>query len=131
MAALDGVDETISGAVYHRRRAGARGEIQERQLACNEYCLHRRGRSDASGCNLAQPNFAQEMAQGNVSFRIPDADVRSGDWLENTPDSALQANLAANQAQKQLLGIAGVFTILAAMTARSPALVGRHRTNRC
>ena len=62
------------------------------------------------GCTLAQPNFAQEMAQGNVSFRIPTPMFGLG-LVENTPDSALQANLAANQAQKQLLGIAGMFNL--------------------
>ena len=31
------------------------------------------GRTDALGCNLAQPNFAQELEQNNVVFRIPTA----------------------------------------------------------
>lgn len=29
------------------------------------------GRVDAPGCNLAQPNFAQQLQNGNVIFRIP------------------------------------------------------------
>lgn len=29
------------------------------------------GRTDAPGCTLAQPNFAQQQAHGNVIFRIP------------------------------------------------------------
>ena len=28
------------------------------------------GRSDARGCSLAQPNFAQQLANNNVSFQI-------------------------------------------------------------
>jgi CxxC motif-containing protein (DUF1111 family) len=68
------------------------------------------GRSDAVGCNLAQPDFAQEMARGNVSFRIPTPLFGLG-LVENTSDLALQSNLAANQAEKSLLGIRGNFNL--------------------
>ena len=34
------------------------------------------GRDDAPGCELAQPDFAKEVANRNVIFRIPDAGVR-------------------------------------------------------
>jgi CxxC motif-containing protein (DUF1111 family) len=66
------------------------------------------GRTDALGCNLAQPNFAQAQASSNLIFRIPTPMFGLG-LVENTPDAALQANLAANQAQKQVLGIRGSF----------------------
>jgi len=67
------------------------------------------GRSDApAGCNLAQPNFAAEVAANNVSFRIPTPLFGLG-LVENTPDSALAANLAANASQKAALGIGGSF----------------------
>ena len=68
------------------------------------------GRTDASGCTLAQPNFPQELANNNVIFRIPTPLFGLG-LVENTPDSTLEANLAANASQKQALGISGVLNI--------------------
>src|SRR5215467_14650241 len=64
------------------------------------------GRSDAPGCTLAQPPFAQQLANNNVIFRIPTPLFGLG-LVENTPDSTLRANLAANQAAKSALGISG------------------------
>jgi len=64
------------------------------------------GRTDAAGCTLPQPNFAQQIASRNVSFRIPTPTFGLG-LVEATPDAALQANLAANRAQKNVLGIRG------------------------
>jgi CxxC motif-containing protein (DUF1111 family) len=66
------------------------------------------GRSDASGCNLAQPNFAQAVTSNNVIYRIPTPLFGLG-LVENTPDATLEANLAANQSQKAALGIYGSF----------------------
>jgi CxxC motif-containing protein (DUF1111 family) len=65
------------------------------------------GRTDAEGCSLAQPNFARELAAHNVIFRIPTPTFGLG-LVEGTPDSTLQANLAANRAIKAQLGIGGV-----------------------
>ena len=65
-----------------------------------------RGRTDAAGCNLTQPNFAFHLANANVSFRIPTPTFGLG-LVENTPDATLQANLAANASAKASLGIAG------------------------
>jgi Di-haem oxidoreductase, putative peroxidase len=65
-----------------------------------------RGRTDAIGCDLRQPNFAQQLAAGNVIFRIPTPTFGLG-LVEATPDSTLQANLAANQQIKSQLGIGG------------------------
>jgi CxxC motif-containing protein (DUF1111 family) len=64
------------------------------------------GRVDAPGCNLAQPNFAAELARNNVIFRIPTPVFGLG-LIENVPDLALQANLAANASLKASLGIGG------------------------
>ena len=64
------------------------------------------GRSDATGCALAQTNFATQLTNNNVIFRIPTPIFGLG-LVETTPDAALQANLAANQAQKSSLGIGG------------------------
>ena len=64
------------------------------------------GRTDAAGCGLAQPHFAQQLAANNVEFRIPTPLFGLG-LVENTPDATLQANLAANGLTKALLGISG------------------------
>jgi CxxC motif-containing protein (DUF1111 family) len=64
------------------------------------------GRTDAVGCTIAQPNFAQQLADHNVIFRIPTPIFGLG-LVEDTPDAALAANLAANAAAKKLMGIAG------------------------
>jgi CxxC motif-containing protein (DUF1111 family) len=66
------------------------------------------GRSDAPGCNIAQPNFAAELARNNVVFRIPTPTFGLG-LVESTPDAALEAALAANAQQKRTLGISGRF----------------------
>jgi CxxC motif-containing protein (DUF1111 family) len=64
------------------------------------------GRSDAPGCNLAQPDFATNLANNNVIFRIPTPFFGAG-LVENVPDAKLEANLASNGAIKSLLGISG------------------------
>jgi CxxC motif-containing protein (DUF1111 family) len=49
------------------------------------------GRSDALGCNMAQPDFATELANNNVIFRIPTPLFGLG-LVEDVPDSTLIAN---------------------------------------
>jgi CxxC motif-containing protein (DUF1111 family) len=66
------------------------------------------GRSDAPGCNLKQPDFARELANNNVIFRIPTPLFGLG-LVENTPDAALQANLAATRNQRRAFHIGGTF----------------------
>ncbi len=66
------------------------------------------GRSDASGCNLAQPDFASALSDNNVIFRIPTSLFGLG-LVEATPDSALQANLASTASARATLKIGGVF----------------------
>ena len=51
-----------------------------------------RGRDDAPGCTLAQPNFAAQVASGDIIFRIPTPTFGTG-LMENMPDLALAANL--------------------------------------
>jgi CxxC motif-containing protein (DUF1111 family) len=65
-----------------------------------------RGRSDAPGCNLAQADFATQVANHNVIFRIPTPVFGLG-LVEATPDSTLATNLAANGPAKSALGIHG------------------------
>ncbi len=60
----------------------------------------------AAGCTAVQEDFNTQFQRGNVSLRIPTPLFGSG-LLEDIPDTALTANLAANAAQKHALGISG------------------------
>lgn len=64
------------------------------------------GRADASGCSLAQPDFATAVANNNVIFRIPTPVFGAG-LIEQIPDNAILANRATNTAEKTALGIGG------------------------
>jgi CxxC motif-containing protein (DUF1111 family) len=71
------------------------------------------GRSDAPGCNIAQPNFLPAgnplTGQGgnpNIIFRIPTPMFGAG-LIEAIPDSAILANMRANTSPKSQLGISG------------------------
>lgn len=64
------------------------------------------GRTDASGCNIAQPNFQQAAAIGNLIFRIP-TPAFGGGLIEAISDSAILANAGSNASAKQHWGIAG------------------------
>jgi CxxC motif-containing protein (DUF1111 family) len=66
------------------------------------------GRSDAPGCTLGQPDFPTALSTNNVIFRTPTPLFGLG-LVEATPDSALQANLAATHAARAALKIGGVF----------------------
>src|SRR5438445_3985299 len=71
------------------------------------------GRSDAAGCNIAQPNFLPAgnplSAQGgnpNIIFRIPTPVFGAG-LIEAISDSAILANMKADASLKTGLGIYG------------------------
>lgn len=64
------------------------------------------GRSDGGNCNITQPNFAQYVSAGDVSFRIPTPTYGEG-LIENISDGTILANMNSNTAAKQALGIAG------------------------
>ena len=71
------------------------------------------GRSDAAGCNIAQPSFVPAgnpfSGQGgnpNIIFRIPTPVFGDG-LIEAIPDSAILANMRADSSQKGELGISG------------------------
>jgi CxxC motif-containing protein (DUF1111 family) len=66
------------------------------------------GRSDATGCTLAQPDFVTALSTNNVIFRTPTPLFGLG-LVEATPDANLQANLAATQSARAALKIGGVF----------------------
>ena len=68
------------------------------------------GRSDAKGCSLKQPDFAQQIADNNLAFRIPTPLFGMG-LVENTPDATLRANLESTASARSKLGIGGAFNI--------------------
>jgi CxxC motif-containing protein (DUF1111 family) len=71
------------------------------------------GRSDAAGCNIAQPNFRPAgnpiTGQGgnrNIIFRIPTPVFGAG-LIETIPDTAILKNMKADTSVKARLGISG------------------------
>lgn len=64
------------------------------------------GRTGATGCTLAQPNFATQLRNNNVIFRIPTPTFGAG-LIEQIPDGAILANQANNASQKSAAGIFG------------------------
>ena len=65
------------------------------------------GRSDnPSGCNITQPDFATNLANNNVIFRIP-TPTFGGGLMEAITDTTIRTNLAANAGAKAALGISG------------------------
>ena len=71
------------------------------------------GRSDAAGCNIAQPDFlpAGDPLTGrggnpNIIFRIPTPVFGAG-LIEAIPDAAILANMQASATAKKELGISG------------------------
>lgn len=111
LATLDGATNTVPSFIT------SNGPVREARFVMNNngtldggvhdlYTIA--GRTDAPGCNLAQPPFAQELAANNVIFRIPTPLFGLG-LVENTPDLTLQANLASTQQARTRLGIGGSF----------------------
>jgi CxxC motif-containing protein (DUF1111 family) len=66
------------------------------------------GRSDAPGCVFPQPDFAAEVANNNVIFRIPINTFGDG-LVEGLPDLSLQNAFNAQAQQNASLGISGTF----------------------
>jgi CxxC motif-containing protein (DUF1111 family) len=65
------------------------------------------GHMDAPpGCNIAQEDFETQLAQGNVSFRIP-TPAFGGGLIEAIAESDIVANLQAHSVEKGRLGIRG------------------------
>ena len=109
LATLDGAMNTVPSFIT-QQRAGAGSPIraQPRRFAgwWSAWLVHHQGPDGRSGGELKQPNFAQQLAANNVIFRIPTPTFGLG-LVEATPDSTLQANLAANRQIKSQLGISG------------------------
>ena len=66
------------------------------------------GRSDAPGATVAQVNFPLQLANHNLSFRIPTPLFGLG-LVEMTSDANLRANLDGTATQRAALGIGGRF----------------------
>ncbi len=71
------------------------------------------GRTDAPGCNIAQPDFLPagnpltgQSGNPNIVFRIPTPVFGAG-LIEAIPDSAILANMKTDASLKSALGIAG------------------------
>jgi CxxC motif-containing protein (DUF1111 family) len=71
------------------------------------------GRTDAPGCNIAQPDFLPagdpltgKRGNPNIIFRIPTPVFGVG-LIEAIPDSAILANMASDATMKSSLGISG------------------------
>jgi len=62
-----------------------------------------RGRTDAPGCNIDQPDFSD---LSNLAFRIPTPNFGAG-LIESISDAALKTNLQADRNTKASLGISG------------------------
>jgi CxxC motif-containing protein (DUF1111 family) len=117
VATLDGARNTVPSFVT------ANGPVREARFVLNsngtpDGGVHDlftiTGRTDASGCSIAQPNFAQQLANNNVIFRIPTPLFGLG-LVENTPDGDQDNTIgfvAAANAQATVrsnLGIGGTF----------------------
>jgi CxxC motif-containing protein (DUF1111 family) len=61
---------------------------------------------NASDCHIRQENFAAQLQNRNVIFRIPTPTFGAG-LIEAVPDGTILANLAANSSAKSQLGIRG------------------------
>jgi CxxC motif-containing protein (DUF1111 family) len=62
--------------------------------------------TSAAGCTITQEDFATQVNNNNVIFRIPTPNFGIG-LIESITDKDLAANLAANNAQKVQFGIFG------------------------
>ena len=64
------------------------------------------GRTDAPGCQLAQPNFEHNLRMNNVSFRIPTPVFGAG-LIESISEDTIMANANSQANLKRQLGISG------------------------
>lgn len=69
-----------------------------------------KGRVDAPGCTLEQPDFETQVRRRNVAFRTPLQLFGLG-LIESIPDYALRDGANANLQAKRELGISGKFNI--------------------
>ena len=95
------------------------------------------GSADADDCTIRQPDFERHLSRNNVVFRIPTPVFGLG-LIEQIPDAAIVANLAATASQRAALGVRGRPHVIqpsgiptaTATTAPSRGSAGRRRTSR-
>ena len=100
---------TLNGPVREARfkfAVNANGRITETPDGGVHGLFTIQGRSDATGCSLAQPNFEQMVREHNVSFRIPTPTFGLG-LVESISEDTIMANQAAEAAAGEGLGING------------------------
>jgi CxxC motif-containing protein (DUF1111 family) len=89
------------------------------------------GRSDAPGCKLKQPDFAGQLARGNIIFRIPTPLFGAG-LIEQIPDSVIWNNWVSGEydSMKKEYGVKGRPNITLASRTQSgqPNLNGNDGT---
>lgn len=109
MAALDGAQNSMPPFL------SIDGPIREARFVRNpdgspDGTVHNlftiQGRTDAPGCNLSQPDFAHEMANVNVVFRIPTPVFGAG-LIDNISDETILANKNASSMLRRYLNIGG------------------------
>jgi CxxC motif-containing protein (DUF1111 family) len=69
------------------------------------------GRSDAPGCVFPQPNFAAQLGNNNVIFRIP-TPLFGGGLIEGVSDLTLRNSFSAQASRNGSLGISGSFNTI-------------------
>jgi CxxC motif-containing protein (DUF1111 family) len=113
LAALDGARNTVpsfitaAGPVREARFISTNPDDVRAPLDGGVHGLYTiRGRTDAVGCSLLQPDFATQLSKQNVTFRIPTPLFGLG-LVEATPDANFAGNLAANAAAKTAAGVTG------------------------
>jgi CxxC motif-containing protein (DUF1111 family) len=108
-ASLDGGTDTVPAFIK------ANGPVREARFVKNpdgspDGGVHAiftiTGRTGATGCSLAQPDFATQLTNNNVIFRTPTPTFGIG-LMEMIQDDDIIANQKANSSQKSQLGIGG------------------------
>jgi CxxC motif-containing protein (DUF1111 family) len=109
-ATLDGARNSIPSFITHN------GPVREARFVRNpdgsaDGSVHNlftiKGRVDAPGCmSIQQPDFAGNLAAGNVIFRIPTPMFGAG-LIENISEATILANKNASGILKAALGISG------------------------
>ncbi len=100
---------TLNGPVREARfkfATGPNGRITDTPDGGVHSLFTIQGRSDAAGCQLAQPNFQRMVEQNNISFRIPTPVFGAG-LIESINEDTILANQAAESAMARFLGISG------------------------
>jgi len=88
------------------------------------------GRTDATGCNIQQPNFAQAIQQNNIIFAFRRRRSEP-DWWRIFQTEILGPTRPISRVDNRPWASRRDGSTPAAMTAPSRDLDGRHRTSRC